>query len=194
MQAICDDAGITFTVGLGNFVKASDELKSNGYFCDETKVLAISVHKPLNQWLPILVHEYSHFLQYQDFLKKKSTIWKISKPAYNMFFEWLSHETDLPKKELESCCNQALTLELDCERRAINLIKKFNLPLNVEDYAQRASAYVYFYSFVKQVRKWYKIGKEPYNNKKIVHKMPKNLNGRYTVFPKKLFNLYKECV
>ena len=64
----------------------------------------------------------------------------------------------------------------------------------IEDYAQRASAYVYFYSFVKQVRKWYKIGKEPYNNKKIVHKMPKNLNGRYTVFPKKLFNLYKECV
>ena len=51
-----------------------------------------------------------------------------------------------------------------------------------------------FYNYIGKYKKWYKIGKEPYNNKKIRRLMPTNLRGKYNKLTPKLEKLYKECI
>jgi hypothetical protein len=185
----CEEREIKLLVSLVEFVNA-DSIKSNGYYDDANKVLAISINKPMEEWLRIFVHEYAHSLQ--D--KEKCKPWVVGSPACTSFFRWYDGQISLTKKELTKCCRQTQLLELDCERRALQLIKKFKLPLDPKEYARKASAYVYFYPFVKKMKKWYKIGHEPYRNKKILALMPDNLDGRYTNVNKRLMELYMECV
>lgn len=184
-----EERKIDFLVSLVEFVHC-DSLKTNGYYDDANKVLAISINKPMEEWLRILVHEYSHTLQ--D--KEKTKYWVKGQSSYTKFFEWQEDNQKLSKQELNKHCRNAQMLELECERKALQLIKKFNLPLNKKEYARKASAYIYFYLFVKKMKRWYKIGKEPYRNEKILSLMPDNLDGNYNKINKQLMQLYMECV
>ena len=89
--------------------------------------------------------------------------------------------------------NTTRNLEHDCERRTLAMIKDYDLPIDGEKYARMAASYVMFYEYVKKHRKWYKIGKEPYRNEKLLKVMPANLPKRLTMTPK-IEKLYKECV
>jgi hypothetical protein len=44
------------------------------------------------------------------------------------------------------------------------------------------------------MKKWYKIGKEPYRNERILSLMPDNLDEKYSTISKELMQLYMECV
>lgn len=185
----CEERGIDILVSLKDFVKC-DAVKSNGYYDDVNKVLAISVNKPITEWLRTLVHEYAHSLQ--D--KEKCKIWVDGQDSYTRFFNWQEGTETLSKKELDLHCRRAQMIELDCERRALKLITKFNLPLNKKEYCKSGSSYIYFYLFIKKMGKWYKIGKEPYRNERILSMMPDNLDGNYNKLSKQLMQLYMECI
>jgi hypothetical protein len=185
----CEKRGINVLISLEKYLK-DDGIKTNGYFDEDRKTLAISVNHALKDWLCVLVHEYCHSLQYQE----KDPIWINGGDSYNKFFEWLGGETRLSKKDLNYHCRKALMIELDCERRTVKMIKKYNLPISQSEYCRRASAYIYFYLFVKKMKRWYKIGKEPYRNDNILKLMPSNLDGSYSRLNKKILSLYMECV
>lgn len=59
----------------------------------------------------------------------------------------------------------------------------FDLPIDLEKYVQRANAYVYFYTAMKSTRKWYTIGKEPYNTESIWKHLPPHFNLDYDAIP-----------
>jgi hypothetical protein len=157
--------------------------------------------QPWDDFLRLIVHEYGHFRQW----KEKREAYTITynhpmkeelgeKSLEDAFFKWLEGSKELDEEAIKFTCDIARDLELDCERVTVELIKKYDLPIDIEDYCRRASAYVYFYNILPETRQWYVIGKEPYNIPEIVELMPVNLDGDYTTIPEEVAELMKkEC-
>lgn len=157
---------------------------SNGYFSGFTKTLAVATLKPKEEWFLILIHEFCHLLQYLENTPEWSKF--SDTPAPDIFFEWLDFKRELDLDELNQVTQVLIDLEVDCEQRVLNLIKQFSLNIDLKRYAQNANSYVLFYHVIKKTRKWYEIGKEPYNNKSIVGAMPKHMDFNYRALNKEL--------
>jgi hypothetical protein len=76
----------------------------------------------------------------------------------------------------------SIIVEVDCEKRTVEKIKKYGLDsiINIDEYIQKSNAYVLFYLWMRKNRKWYTIGKEPYNIPDVVSVMPKTFDIDYT--------------
>lgn len=158
-----------------SFVKI-DGIKSNGYFYDAERTLAVATGKSFDKWFPTLVHEFCHFNQWRS----RSSIWHKDTYGINdksgVVDDYINRKK-VNKRTLKKAIRWCIAVEFDCEKRAVKHIDKFNLPLDKETYIQKALAYVLFYHYVEKHRKWYKIGKEPYKLKSVWSKMPKTLKG-----------------
>ena len=125
----------------------SDWGSITGWFDDTGGIFLAGKNK---RWFAILVHEYCHFLQ-----------WEESCPLYARFDRhyagwdsWLLGLKNLRSKDLHIKFLAIRNLELDCEMRTVKLIKKYNLPVDVKKYIQDANAYMFFYAYVKKYRTW----------------------------------------
>lgn len=185
----CKENKIEILFSLKSYViSEAENIKSNGFFCDVTKKLAVAIRMSQDKWLKTFVHEYSHM---QQWLKNKK-LWKNGSIGCEKSFDWLLGNIELknPGKYLDMIKN----LELDCEKRAVKNIKRFNLPLDVSMYIKSANCYVHFYNFMKQSRKWYKIGHEPYRNKNLIDLMPDNFDMDYSKIPKNSLKYFQQCI
>ena len=190
----CDKYKITFLMSGLDYVQWG-EGKSNGFFNPDTMEMAISIGKPVEKWLNTLVHESCHFDQWVQNCKAWRDMMDQKPDACTQLFEhWLYNEKKISKEQAMDMACIMRDLELDNERRTIEKIKKYNLPIDVKEYAKGAGAYIMFYNYIGKYKKWYKIGKEPYNNKKLRSLMPINLRGKYDILTPKLEKLFKECV
>jgi hypothetical protein len=183
--------GIKCILSLSKYViiKSEGNVRCNGYFDDDKRVLKCAINKPLEDWLPILVHEFSHFEQW----KYQCKIWADYDNAEcaSLFFDWVNGKEsnlDLVKKSYLLIKE----LELDCELRAINNITRFKLPIDLDFYIRKSNAYVLFYDCVFFNRKWYKSGKAPYENADILSSMPKNIVNIGTVANEAQLELFKQ--
>lgn len=186
-------ANVQFLVSVNKYVTLSgDNNKCNGYFDDssDVPVLAISTGKPFDEWFPTLVHEYCHFTQWNENIK----LWKANEHC-GYVFEWIDgmHD-DVDESFIHECIDLLRDLELDCEKRTAALIKKRHLPIDLKSYIKKANAYINFYNYIKENRKWYSIGKEPYSNKFIIECMSDKFNMDYSNLPNNLLNLYDDCI
>lgn len=177
----------TIPYAIGNF-------PVNGYFIDYGKpTLAVAINKPIQDWIMVLAHEGSHMEQWIE----KSPYWTNSfidgREAVEYIDEWCNGK-DLPEEELNDICKIAREVEWDCEKRTIEKIKKYNLspPINIEEEIQKANSYILFYTFIKQTRKWNKLGQAPYQIKEIWSHMPTTFDMDYSVVPEKIAELYKQ--
>jgi len=166
----------------------------SGYFCYEDKIIRIAANKPFQKWFEVLVHEFGHFIQWSTDCKAwQKSFYKGKLDSSAVAFEWLSGKRTTTEK-LDICFDLARDLELDCERKAYSLIKKFNLPINKDEYAKRANVYVHLYNWIRIKRRWYKSKQIPYDIPEIVNRMPKTLKGSYKTTPKDIMNLFdKYC-
>ena len=176
-----------------NVYLALEKTKCNGYF-DEVK-LCCAINKSVEDWLPILVHEYSHMEQWLD---KKSKIWEVinvnGEDISDQPFLWAKGIKRIKRDKLEDCVKRVRTLELDCEKRVVVNIKKFKLPINIKTYIQKANTYVYFYHWILARKKWYKIGQIPYEIEEIYSQMPIVFRESYAIIPQKYLKLFdKYC-
>ena len=188
---------VKFIVSATSYVKVTEKVKCNGYFCHDPRELALAVKKPIKVWLPTLVHESCHFDQWLE----RDPIWLISEkyePApesEDFVFDWIKGvDISATENQVIKGIKIAKKLELNNEIRTYNKIKQYNLPINAELYAKRAGAYVSFYDFVAKYKKWYKIGHEPYVHPEILKMMPSKIQKRYNGLTPKLIKLFKECV
>ena len=194
LQRRCKKYKITFLMSGLDYVEWGDS-KSNGFFDPEKNRMAISIGKPVDKWLNTLVHESCHFDQWVQRDHNWTSMMQYETDACTQLFNhWVHGHKKISKEVAIIMARIMRDLELDCERRTIAKIKKYNLPIDTKQYAKGAGAYVMFYNYIAKHKKWYKIGKEPYNNKKIRALMPTNLRGKYDVLSPKLEKLYKECV
>lgn len=169
------------------------EIVVNGYFSSDVggETLAISTGKPEENWLRILIHEFCHMQQWIE-QSKSWTDCHIEDVDANTIFElWILGVIELTPRQKKKVFLKIMENEADCERRVIKMARKHKLDINEEEYSQKSNAYVLFYLHVMKTRKWYKIGKEPYNDKSIYPNMPKTIIKNLSRVNPKLIMLFK---
>ncbi len=96
------------------------------------------------EWFGILIHEYSHFIQWRD----NSKYWE------RFCDHDVTYSQILLKPEKHKFALKALMqLEIDCEKISTNIIKNNDL-FDYKQYAQSANAILYKYAMLYKYNKW----------------------------------------
>jgi hypothetical protein len=157
----------------------------SGYFDDENKKIVVA-RKNINFW-GILAHEYCHFTQWSE----QCGIWvkaDIEKSYYH-FADFLNG------KEVENInyhIDNLKNVELDNEKRTVELITKLKLPIDINLYIKKANAYIYFYNWIKISKKWSNPKNSAYTNKRLIAAMKENFNQDYSILPPKIEKIFRE--
>lgn len=176
-----------------NFVVAGG-INSNGYFADEDPpVLAVGRGtRPLHQWFTVLLHESCHMDQWieQTDTWTNGYVGKGDWDTSALIDLWINNAVELTPTQRDDYIKRTFDIEQDCERRSAEALEKWNIPIHVPQYIQKANAYLTFYKIIRHDRSWYKIGKEPYNVRKIWKQMPTSFVEWDTPVPKNIRILY----
>jgi hypothetical protein len=159
----------------------------NGYFDDITSTLACALGKDVSQWLVILLHESCHMDQWVE----KVPEWTENVGMDNIE-KWLNGDDSVNMNNIDNEIRTSIIVEVDCEKRTVEKIKKYGLDsiINIDEYIQKSNAYVLFYLWMRKNRKWYTIGKEPYNIPDVVNVMPKTFDIDYTILDSNIEKTY----
>lgn len=135
-------------------------------------------------FLSTLVHEFAHYTQMLD----EIDIWEEA--DYDTFFEWLQNDIKLTNSEIFNSLLSIIELERDCEKRAMRLIRRFDMPIDLDKYAQNANTYLYYYHYCFINRQW--LQNTTIYDFKIVNNMPKKLVplSRFTNIDMDIIDLY----
>lgn len=122
---------------------------TSSWFNDDTKLQIVINNFDFDfpEVFETFIHEYCHFLQW----KEKDGIVDYMKwdKSVTVFFEWLARTRKrCPEKYLygvQEC-------ELDCDRRVIELIKKHDLKVDIDDYIQQSNAYILSFRYAWEKR------------------------------------------
>lgn len=149
-----------------------ENLLVSGYFIDRPiRELAVGTDKPLKDWLGIFVHEACHMDQWIEQAAVWTDIIVQNREAVDWIDDWCNGSNDLPLP-IEQLVDRARNVEWDCERRAHAAIVKYNLPIDPNEYAQKANAYVYFYNQLLCTRAWNGPHNSPYEIERVWRHAP----------------------
>ena len=191
VRSECKANGVNLYLGSGKSVQYNRSVRVNGFFDFDTKIpkLACATGRP--NWELVLVHELNHMLQWKEDCK----VWRnYCATTGNMIERAISGKsTDSNKLKKDSMIT--LLMEHDCERRSHAMLKKLGYPkTKLTEYVQKANAYSLFYLYVAKHKKWYSIGKEPYNLKIVWSKFPKTFDIDIFSTFNNLGHLFEYCV
>lgn len=183
IKSECKQAGIKVELRNVSYLRLGQGMKCSGYFDEENRKLVVAMLNPLS--VEVLVHEFGHFTQWQE----KIPIWNKSGWAMGHIEEWLNGAN---KRNIEKWMAVSRDLELDNEKRTVQLIKDWGLPINIERYTKGANAYVLFYNWMLTSRKWCKPGNTPYSNKTILDACSPKFNMRYDQLSARMRQAFEE--
>lgn len=188
VRAECKKYGVKFRLRNVEYLRIDENINCSGYF-DET-VPIIVVAKQRKDWLEILVHEYCHLTQWVENCKEWKKVDKYN--SCNKVDMWLAGKN---VKDPEFHLTVIRDLELDNEKRAVKVIKKFGLDsrIDIDDYIRKANAYINFYNYLKYTRRWSSPNNSPYKNKELIGSMPKTFRMNYKSLSKKMFKVFAKC-
>lgn len=167
-------------------------IECNGYFVDKPEAqLAVAWRQPTyERSLRILVHESCHMDQWIE----RADVWNNTTvgdtDTMTILDLWFGHFVELSADQLARYSIASREIELDCERRAVEKIKQWNLPIDLDTYIREANAYVNFYNIFPLTRSWYTIGKEPYNVPYILEHMSTEFDMDYSQATLELIDTY----
>ena len=168
----CKVHGIRLDLRRSKYIKFDDTDGACGGYFDETDgVLVVAMKNTMS--FEILVHEYCHMQQW----KENTDIWKKSMKSLPIVWSWLEG-TD--HRNISKHVAVVRDMELDCERRAVKLIKKYDLKIDTKLYTKRANAYVLYYNWLLLTRKWCTKKNSPYRNKKLLDIVSDRFNMNYS--------------
>lgn len=160
-----------------------DGIVSKGCFQRDPLLLACACKGNYSKWLPIFVHEWNHGRQYiEEFPLYKN----LSVEDETILWKWADGLVELSKEKVNSLIKTLRDIELDCELRTIETIKRFQLESEIELnwYTRTANAYLLFYNVFKKHKKWYVT--PPYEVKEIIEMMPNNIITNFSA-PHRLY-------
>jgi hypothetical protein len=146
------------------------------------------------EWFLIFLHESCHMDQWIE----KCPVWlngNISKEkdCYDLLSDWMNGRS-FDDLEIRNIIKSCIEIELDCERRTVEKIKKYNLhhTIDVYEYTQKANSYIGFYGVISKYKKWY--DRPPYRNPDIWMRMPKifMISEKYYELDEKYLELYNK--
>lgn len=129
-------------------------------FCDGYEMV---VAKKSPKFHTVYVHEFAHLTQTTDSPLKwidSGDIWSSLKKGEVSLKQWGEFV-------------KTIAVERDCERRSINLIKKFKITCP-ENYARNANIYLYYYQYVFMTGNWAQ-KKSPYECVELYRSVPEKL-------------------
>jgi len=157
-----------------------DQIGSAGYFSSYQREIAVAIANITpNNIMSLLVHESCHMDQFVSdisFCNKYIT-------GAGYYFNWLAGEIELTDKEVAKYTQDVIALELDCEKRSVEKIKKYKLPLNAKLYVSGANSYLYGILFCAYKRYWYT---PIYSYPEVWQNAPKSFSSRYVNIPHNL--------
>lgn len=113
-----------------------------GSFCSHKKEFRVAMGDGMNS-MAAFIHEYSHYRQWKSW---ESARWEdISVNGLDVYFDWAAGGK-CGYRALNKAVSKVLELEHDCEIRAMEFIRCFNLPIKLPEYARRANAYLMLYA------------------------------------------------
>lgn len=196
------------------FARACDELTSAGIKVEllpefttkgdingsyDGKVLTVGMNGRNQSWTTLFLHEYCHFLQDQDTGRKSHPWADLSEEDLERM--WRSLETDswwaritgkvMSDFELKVALRKAQLMEQDCDRRALTLIRRYGLGIDLVAYIKEANAYHMFYSVLAITKNWETDCYAP----EILARMPARLftEKELEVVPDSLLRLYRNA-
>lgn len=153
--------------------------------------LVIATGRPIDDWMPTLLHEYNHMQQWLEdpvlFARRDVLEGKV--------FEWIDHKIELTDVEADEACIEAARLELDAEKRTVQLIKDWAITDIIDPvvYAQKGVAYGNFYKAVRRFRKWYRPDSSPYRIDQIRMQFPTEIDPEWLPTEHHM-KLYESCL
>ena len=179
---LCSEHGVAFKLIQKSKVPLGNNLFCNGYFWADTNKLefVVATKKPIKDWIQIFVHESCHLDQY---IKDKTKF--INDDGTSDIDKWLLGENIITKPKVKRLIKIVQRLELDCEKRSVAKIKKYKLPINIDEYIQKSNLYVHFHNWMYLRRSWIPKGKTLYV-KELYSMMNKTFDKSYAQTPKKI--------
>ncbi len=112
--------------------------------------LGISTGDGLEEWIKVLIHESCHMDQFieNDYVWTNNFIYDCKdhkiKESIDLLDEW-TNGRNFSKSIITDLTNSVLNVELDCEKRSAEKMKRYNLDINIDVYTQQSNSYIYFY-------------------------------------------------
>jgi hypothetical protein len=155
------NAGVTVKIGpdTGLAYPNAQALTCSGYFFADplnrkNPELGVAMGGPWEDAFPVFIHEFAHLTQWRDQCVAWTDIFDANGvEAADRMDGWLSGEAWTPHQVKETF-RAARAVEMDAEKRVCAMIKKHELPLDLDEYAKRANAYVLYYHHVEATRHW----------------------------------------
>lgn len=185
IESDCKRNGFSLEILNVKYIDIGDNAPSSGYFSEIDKKICVSLKA--KDFIGILAHEYSHLRQYVE----DKELYNYYANSYEKMFNWLDGKRVM---NIDTHLDNCLELELDCEKRAVELMKKYDLGVDIKDYIKRANAYVYFWKYLKHSRKWCNPYNTPSNNENVVRIMPSKFLNDYTLTDKIKDVFVKEAI
>jgi hypothetical protein len=176
----CKYHKINFMLCPAKWVIFTEDFKEecSGYFDDKYKSLVVSCGKPVSDWMPVFIHESSHLDQWVHDKR-----WKSWEQMCIDFWEYMAGNKMLNKAQVNKLVDVMIELELDCEIRSVEKIKKWALPLNIAEYIKKANIYVYSYRIMVDYKKF---PTGVYYDPKVLDAAPDKFQKDYSVVPEQL--------
>ncbi|MBT6995040.1 hypothetical protein HN865_01800 [Candidatus Woesearchaeota archaeon] len=169
-----------------------DKTTIGGYFSEEPLELAVATRKKRKIWLPYLIHEDSHLDQWIEQCQEWTNTQINGTCASEIMPAWINGK-EYPIETIKKAIISLKKMELDCERRALRKIKKFNLPINPQHYIKTAAINIHQYNYALIRKKYPRKNKTlPYKNIKILKTMPRTLRGNFNRLTKKQLEAFDE--
>lgn len=179
----CKEHGVKCILRNTNNIKASDTIMCSGYFNENVPELVCAMKH--HTWIEVLAHEYSHLTQWVENIP----IWQQADVSLTIVEDWLK---GVDYKDINKHINVNKMLELDNEKRTVKIIQKLELDVDIDRYIRTANAYVQFYNWIKQTRRWMKPNNTIHDNERIISAMPAKFNMDYTKIPKRIEKIFRE--
>jgi hypothetical protein len=137
----------------------------DGYFSEHEK--EIRVARASTQWLGVLAHEYAHYRQWVE----GDPTYLQADDAIDMIDNWFAGK-EYAERDLTRAFRIVRKMERDAERRSVDLIKYYQLPVNLDLYIRRANCYIYSHFIMHLTRKFWAFKRDPFRSRTILSMMP----------------------
>lgn len=88
------------------------------------------------EWFTIFIHEYCHFIQWKNEKKKWTIDYDYASEKLNKFLDKKSKSVDIES------IRKVQELELDCDKKALRLMKKHQLDVDINLYTKYSNLYI----------------------------------------------------
>lgn len=181
VKAECKKHKVKCDLRKTKYVKLSGSIKCSGWFDSEKRELVCSMNRPDS--IEILVHEYCHLTQWVD----KFPLWDVSTDSMGVIDRWLDGDVVV---DIDKHIANARDLELDNEKRSVELMLKWGLNVDTNQYTKKANAYVLFYNHMLKTRKWSKPENSPYKNQNVLDMMSDKFDMNYDVMDSEIQKVF----